>query len=157
MIIAFLALLALVNLILGGLWSYVPDSMTAEGPLPEELTVEGILGTLFAPIAWLIGIPWDEAMTGGRLLGLKIATNEFVAYIELGANPEMLSERSRVIMSYALAGFANFGSIGIQLGGLAIMAPERRADLARIAFPALFAGFLAANTTAAVAAVLYVG
>lgn len=156
MIIAFLSLLALLNLIVGWGWSWIPAALTTDGPLPAEMTIEALLGFLFAPLAWLIGIPWEEAAVGGRLLGLKIATNEFVAFIEMGADPEALSVRSRIIMSYALAGFANVGSIGIQLGGLSLMAPERRADLARLAIPALFAGFLAANTTAAVAALLIV-
>jgi CNT family concentrative nucleoside transporter len=146
MLVVFVALVALVNLGLGAL--------PALGGAP--LSAERILGAAFAPLAWLVGVPWDEAAAAGQLLGKKTVLNEFVAYAELAAlPPEAMSPRSRLLMTYALAGFANFGSLGIMVGGLApLLPPERRADLARLAARSLPAGLLATCTTAALVGIL---
>jgi CNT family concentrative nucleoside transporter len=141
MLIVFVALVALVNL---GL-----QALPAVGGAP--LSAERILGIAFAPLAWLVGVPWTEAATAGQLLGKKTVLNEFVAYADLAAlPPEALSARSRLLMTYALAGFANFGSLGIMVGGLAPLLPaERRADAARLAAKSLPAGLLSTCITAA--------
>jgi len=143
MLIVFVALVALVNL---GL-ALLPDVAGA------PLSAERILGVVFAPLAWLVGVPWAEAGVAGQLMGKKTVLNEFVAYLDMAAlPPEALSQRSRLLMTYALAGFANFGSLGIMLGGLApLLPPERRADLARLAAKSVPAGLL---TTCIVAAIV---
>ncbi len=140
MLIAFIALVAMVNYALG----WVGTSL------------QEIFGFVFAPLAWTMGIPWEEARTFGNLLGTKIAINEFVGYIELinAANSGALSPRSVVIGTYALCGFANFSSLAIQIGGIGAMAPERRSDLARLGLKAMFAGAFASWLTACVAGVL---
>jgi CNT family concentrative nucleoside transporter len=142
MLIVFVALVALANLMLGAL----------PGVAGAPLSVERVLGTLFAPLAWAVGVPWTEAGVAGQLLGKKTVLNEFVAYVDMAAlPPEALSPRSRLLMTYALAGFANFGSLGIMLGGLSpLVPPERRADLARLAAKSLPAGLLATCITAAI-------
>jgi CNT family concentrative nucleoside transporter len=146
MLIVFVALVALVNLALGAL--------PAVGGAP--LSAERILGIAFAPLAWLVGVPWAEAPTAGQLLGKKTVLNEFVAYAELAAlAPDALSQRSRLLMTYALAGFANFGSLGIMVGALAPLLPgHRRADLARLAARSLPAGLLSTCITAAIVGLL---
>ena len=128
MLIVFLALIALVNLILGlsgdGFWWCLERLQLAEsGDEHSRWSLEAILGTAFAPLAWLIGIEWADCPRAGELMGLKMATNEFVAYGRLAdwAKPDssvQISDRTRVILTYALCGFANFSSIGIQLGGI---------------------------------------
>jgi CNT family concentrative nucleoside transporter len=140
MLIVFVALVALVNLCL--------QALPAVAGAP--LSAERILGTLFAPLAWLVGVPWSEAGVAGQLLGKKTVLNEFVAYADMAAlPPEALSPRSRLLMTYALAGFANFGSLGIMVGGLSSLMPvERRAELARLAAKSLPAGLLATCITA---------
>ncbi len=148
MLIAFLALLALLDLILQG------SSGLVLGQAPEWFTVRGLLGYLFAPLAFLMGVAdWGEAVQVGQLLGVKMATNELVAYLDL-IGMEELSDRSRLIAVYALCGFANFGSIGIQIGGLSALAPERRKDISILGLRAMLAGSFAANATACVAAIL---
>lgn len=142
MLIAFLGLLELFNALLS--W------------LHEGLTLQGMLGRVFAPIAWMLGVPAAEAAQVGSLLGTKIAVNEYVAFRELVALSQeaetVLSERSRVIASYALCGFANVGSIAIQIGGLGGICPERRGEFARLGFRAMIAGAFASFSTAATAA-----
>lgn len=139
-LIVFVALVALANLILGGLLVF-----------GEPLTVQRLLGWIFAPLAWLTGVPWSEAGEGGRLLGVKLTLTEFVAFIELGRTPvEAISERTRMLMTYALCGFANIGSVGITVTGLSVLMPERRAEVLEIVWKALFAGFLATLMTASV-------
>ncbi len=148
MLIAFLALLALLDLLLQG------GSGLILGHAPEWFTVRGLLGYLFAPLAFLMGVPdWGEAVQVGQLLGVKMATNELVAYLDF-VGMEELSERSRLIAVYALCGFANFGSVGIQIGGLSALAPERRKDISILGLRAMLAGTFAANATACVAAIL---
>jgi CNT family concentrative nucleoside transporter len=156
MLLVFLALIAVINGLLGwlgGMFGFVG----ADGS--GAWSLEGILGTLFWPIAWLIGIETNDCAAAGQLLGLKMATNEFVAYGQLAEwnVPESavkISERTREIMMFALCGFANFSSIGIQLGGIGGMAPERRGDLARLGLRAMLGGTLASFMTACFAGLL---
>jgi CNT family concentrative nucleoside transporter len=145
MLIVFVALVALVNIILGVL----PDLWSA------KITLQRTLGWAMAPVCWLMGIPWAEAATAGSLMGQKIVLNEFIAYIELARlPPDALSERSRLIMTYAMCGFANFGSLGIMIGGIAAMAPERRAEIASLGPRTIVSGTLATCMTAALVGVL---
>ena len=110
----------------------------------QPLTLEVLIGWAFAPIAWLMGVPWDEAVTVGSLLGIKTVLNEFIAYVNLQAmDPGVLSETSKLIALYAVCGFANLSSVGIQISGIGAMCPERRNDLAKLGFSALYAATLA--------------
>jgi CNT family concentrative nucleoside transporter len=146
MLIVFVALVALANALLSAL----PDVQGA------PLTLERVFGWLFAPLAWLIGVPAAEAMTAGALLGKKTVLNELIAYVDMARLPaNALSERSRLLLTYALCGFANFGSLGIMLGGLSALLPaERRAELAQLGMKSIFAGLLATCLTAAIVGVL---
>lgn len=149
MLIAFMSLLALFNAILGWAGGLVGF---------EGLSLQAILGYICAPLAWLMGAPWEECLLVGQLIGEKTAINELVAYFHfaeiLRDTPEMLSERSRVIATYALTGFSNLMSIGILIGGIGAIAPSRRADLARLGLLALLGGSLACFLTATVAGIL---
>lgn len=119
------------------------------------LSLVRVLGWLLTPLAWLIGIPWPEANTAGQLMATKIIINELFAYIDMAALPAtQLSDQSRHIMTYALCGFANFGSLGIMIGGLTAMCPERSADILRLAPRSIWSGFLATSMTGAVIALL---
>jgi len=121
----------------------------------EAITLERIAGWIFAPIAWLMGIPWSEATTAGSLLGVKSVLNEFIAFIQLtGVPPEALSDRSRLITIYGLCGFANLASIGIQISGIGTMAPERRGDLALLAWPAFVAATLGSCMTGCIVGIV---
>ena len=142
MLLVFVALVALVNGALGAL----PDVAGA------PLTLERIFGWLFAPLAWLIGVPAREALAAGKLLGEKTVLNEFIAYLDLARmGADQLSPRSALLMTYALAGFANFGSLGIMLGGLdALLPKERRAELATLGMKSIPAGLLSTCITAAI-------
>lgn len=143
MIIVLVALVALVN---AGL-SLLPES----GGTP--LTLQRALGWIMAPLMWLVGIPWSEASTAGSLMGTKTVLNEFIAYVDLSRLPEgALSERSRLLVIYALCGFANPGSLGIMIGGLGTMAPQRRSEIVALGARSIVAGTLATCLTAAVAA-----
>ena len=145
MLIVFVALVALINAALALAPEFAGDA----------LTLERILGWLFAPVAWLIGIPWSEALVAGELLGTKLVLNEFLAYLDLAALPEgALSERSVLILAYAMCGFANFGSVGIMVGGLLAMIPERRREVLQLAPRSLVSGTLATLTTGAVIALV---
>ncbi len=159
MLLAFIALIALTNALIGLPFGLYNDWMGLEGAAAiEPLTLQRILGWLFWPFAFLIGVPAAECATVGTLLGEKIVLTEFIAYLHLyeslSEGVSALSPRTVVITSYALCGFANFGSIGIQLGGIGGMAPERRHDLARLGLKAMFGGLLASLMTAAVAGML---
>jgi hypothetical protein len=119
------------------------------------VTLERMLGIAMAPVCWLMGIPWGEAATAGALMGIKTILNEFVAYLQLAALPaHALSDRSRLIMLYALCGFANFGSLGILIGGLATMAPERRDDVVSLGFKSIVSGTLSTCLIGAIVGVL---
>mgnify|MGYP000609176894 FL=1 len=145
MLIVFVALVALLNLLLG----LLPDFAG------EPVSLQRLLGVLFAPLVWLMGIPLSEALTAGSLMGVKTILNEFLAYMELAALPaQALSERSEIMMIYALCGFANFGSLGIMLGGMGTMVPERRAEIAALGLKAILGGTLATMMTGAFVGVL---
>jgi CNT family concentrative nucleoside transporter len=133
MLIVLIALVHLVDAVLGAL--------PAIGGAP--VTLERGLGIVMAPICWLMGVPWQEATTAGALMGVKTILNEFVAYLQLAAlPPDALSERSRLIMVYAMCGFANFGSLGIMIGGLTTMAPDRRDDVVSLGAKSIVSGTL---------------
>src|SRR3954469_13540533 len=138
MLISFLALIAMVNALLG----------------LAHLSLEQIFSWVFAPIAWAMGVPWRDAPAVGNLLGTRMALNEFVAYAKLGSMATTLDPKSFTIATFALCGFANFSSIGIQIGGIGALAPSRRHDLARLGLRAMFAGTLANFITATIAGFL---
>ncbi|HIB26575.1 MAG TPA: NupC/NupG family nucleoside CNT transporter [Candidatus Marinimicrobia bacterium] len=140
MLIAFVAMIALVNAILGVM----------------DLSLQQILGWIFSPLAWVMGIPWHEAGTMGTLMGEKLVLTELIAYGDLAElrATNSISDRSAIIASYALCGFANFASVGIQLGGIGGIAPERRKDLAKLGLKAMLGGALASWLTATLAGIL---
>ena len=145
MLISFLALIAMVNGIFGWMHGHA-------GWFPHSL--DAVLGALFAPIAWLIGIPWHSARLVGNLLGTRMVVNELVAYSLLGAQKGMLDARSFTIATFALCGFANLSSIGIQIGGIGALAPTRRNDLARLGLRAMLAGTMANLMSASIVGLL---
>lgn len=152
MLIAFTALVAMTDAIIG--WCGEQYAWLTRKP-DTAWSLSAVLGYLFAPFAWCLGIPRQDLFAAGQLLGLKTVTNEFLAYQQMtGADAPELSERSRVILTYALCGFANFASIGIQIGGIGALVPERRTDLARISVKAMIGGTLACFMTACIAGVL---
>jgi len=146
MLISFLALIALVNGIFGGvhnhLFAWFPSSL------------EQLFGVIFAPIAFVIGIPWRDCVAVGNLLGTRMVINELVAYSMLGAQKGLLDRRSFAIATFALCGFANFSSIGIQIGGISALAPNKRADLAKLGFRAMIAGTMANLMSASIVSIL---
>jgi CNT family concentrative nucleoside transporter len=142
MLLAFISLIALLNILLGGAGSWFGH---------PDLTLQHLLGYLFAPLAWLLGIPWSEALQGGSFIGQKIVVNEFVAYANFVDIKDTLSPRTQAIITFALCGFANFSSIAILLGGLGGMAPQRRPEIARFGLKAVAAASLANFTSAAIA------
>lgn len=138
MLLVLVALVSLVNQLL----ALLPEA----GGAP--LTLQRMLGWLMAPLVWSMGVPWSEAPTAGALMGTKTVLNEFIAYLDLAAlPPDALSERSRIIMTYALCGFANFGSLGILLGGMGAMVPERRTEIVGLGLRSIVAGTLATCLT----------
>jgi concentrative nucleoside transporter, CNT family len=143
MLIAFLALVALANGIMLGIHNWPGFAW-----FPESL--QQVMGWVFKPVAWLIGIPWQDAGKVGSLLGTRMIANELVAFIDLGKLKDVLDPRSFTIATYALCGFANLSSIGIQIGGIGALAPERRNDLARLGFRAMLAGTAANLISAAI-------
>jgi CNT family concentrative nucleoside transporter len=146
MLLAFVAMIALVNGILGGIGGWFGV---------EDLTLQRILGMLFAPIAFVIGVPWGEALQAGSLIGQKIAVTEFYAYISFVEIKETLTPHTQVIVTFALCGFANFASIAILLGGLGSIVPERRKDVARLGVKALVGGTLSNLMSAALAGLFF--
>ena len=123
----------------------------------RPITLQRMLGILLSPLAWLVGVPWSEAPAAGALLGTKTVLNEFIAYLDLAHLPEgALSLRSRMLMTYALCGFANFGSLGILIGGLTTMAPERRDEIVGLGMKSIVAGTLATCMTGAIVGMLWV-
>lgn len=161
MLLAFTALIALINAIIGwvGDFSGVNAWLSQGKDAPVSLSLNMILGELLRPIAFLIGVPWQEANTAGALIGQKIVLNEFIAYGELakvpiGEGAGMISNHTKLILTYALCGFANFASIAIQIGGIGGLAPDRRTDLARFGLRAVLGGSIATFMTATIAGVL---
>ncbi len=147
MLIAFLGLIAMVNGVLG--WVHTLPLM---GWLPPSL--QGILGVLFSPIAWLLGVKYNDCATIGNLLGTRLILNEFVAFVDLGKVKASLDPRSFTIATYALCGFANLSSIAIQIGGIGALAPSRKSDLARLGLKAVAAGTMANFMSACIAGML---
>jgi CNT family concentrative nucleoside transporter len=133
MLIAFVALIALLNMMVGGIGGWFGL---------EHLTIQKILGYLFAPVALILGIPWGHAVDVGSLLGIKLIVNEFVAYVDLVKIKEGLDPHSLAIVTVALCGFANLSSLAVLLGGLGVIAPNRRGDIARMGMKAILAGTL---------------
>jgi CNT family concentrative nucleoside transporter len=150
MLISFLALIALTNGILGG----VHNGLAHFGVTWFPASLEKILGTLFAPVAWIIGVPWRDCMAIGSLLGTRMALNEVVAFSLLGPQRAALDPRSFTIATFALCGFANLSSIGIQIGGIGALAPNKRGELARLGFRAMLAGTMANLISASIAGML---
>jgi CNT family concentrative nucleoside transporter len=145
MLIVFVALVHLANTLLG----LLPDFAGA------PVTLQRALGIVMAPVCWLMGVPWDQAPAAGMLMGIKTVLNEFVAYLEFARLPAgALDERSRLIMLYALCGFANFGSLGIMVGGLTVMAPARRADVVALGAKSIVSGTLSTCLIGAIVGVL---
>ena len=146
MLLAFIALIALINGILGAIggWFNFPG-----------LTLELILGYLFAPLAFAIGVPWHEAVMAGAFIGQKIVLNEFVAYASFAPQIGDLSDKTVAVISFALCGFANISSVAILLGGLGKLAPSRRTDIAKLGMKAVVAGVLASLLSASIAGMLF--
>ncbi|WP_010196558.1 NupC/NupG family nucleoside CNT transporter [Bacillus sp. m3-13] len=142
MLLAFIALIALINGILGGIGGWFGS---------DNFSLDFVLGYLFAPLAFVIGIPWSEAVAAGNLIGQKLVLNEFVAYSTFSAQLDMFSDKSIAVISFALCGFANLSSLAILLGGLGNLAPSRRPDIARLGFRAIIAGTLSNLLSAAIA------
>lgn len=152
MLLAFIALIALLNGIIGGVGGWFGYG---------ELNLQTILGWVFRPLAWVIGVPWNEAEIAGAMIGEKLVLNEFVAYVDFVKylSPEssvVLAEKTKAIITFALCGFANFSSIAILIGGLGTMAPNRRKDIARLGIKAVIAGSLSNLMSAAIAG-LFIG
>jgi CNT family concentrative nucleoside transporter len=145
MLVSFIALVALLNGGFGAVHGWLPW-------FPPDL--QTVLGWIFRPIAWIMGVSWRDSGTVGTLLGTRMVLNEFIAYAQLGPMKGALDPRSFTIASFALAGFANFSSVGIQLGGIGALAPERKGDLARLGFRAMLAGTLANFLSATIAGIL---
>ena len=139
MLISFVALIALVNAMLGAAGGWVGL---------QGFSLQTIFGWVFAPVAWSLGVPWKDAATIGNLLGTRMVLNEFIAFAQLGGMKDVLDPRSFTIATFALCGFANFASIGMQIGGIGALAPSRRGDLARLGLRAMLAGTLANFLTA---------
>ncbi len=146
MLIAFVAMIALINGLLGGVGAWFGL---------EDLTLQGILGKLLAPLAWLLGVPWHEAAAAGSLIGQKFIMSEFIAYLSFSEIRDTLSPQTQVLITFGLCGFANLTSIAILLGGMGSLVPERRQDIAALGFMSVLAGTLS-NLMSAVLAVLFV-
>jgi len=144
MLIAFIALVAMVNWLLG-LFGNLGN---------QPLTMERILSWIFTPLAWMMGVPWRDAGTVGTLLGTRLVLNEFIAYQQLTSLRESLSPRAFLVATYAICGFANLGSIGVMIGGIGSLVPNRRRELAQLGLRSMVAGTLACYTTACIAAIL---
>jgi concentrative nucleoside transporter, CNT family len=145
LLIAFIALIALANGLLGGVGEWFGY---------DGLTFQKVLGWVFAPVAWLIGVPWDEAAQAGTYIGEKTVLNEFVAYSDFGPDVKNLSDQTVVVVTFALAGFANFASIAIQIGAIGGLAPGRRGEVSQLGLKALLAGSLVNLANAAIAGVV---
>ncbi|WP_059104308.1 NupC/NupG family nucleoside CNT transporter [Shouchella shacheensis] len=146
MLLAFIALIALMNGVLGGIGGWFGFG---------SLSLEMILGWVFAPIAFIVGVPWSEALQAGSYIGQKIVLNEFVAYAAFAPEMEGLTPKTNIVVSFALCGFANLGSLAILLGGLGSLAPNRRSDIAKLGIRSVVAGALASLLSAAIAGMLF--
>jgi CNT family concentrative nucleoside transporter len=151
MLLAFLALIAMINYPL----EWLGELLGIDAALGKPLNLALILGYILSPIAWIIGVPWADAVTVGGLIGQKVVANEFVAYLALGDAKDLMSDKAVLISTYALCGFANFSSIAIQIGGIGGLAPERKSDIARMGLRAVLGGTLATMMTATIAGVLH--
>ena len=145
LLIALIAMIAMLSAILGGVGSIFGQ---------DNWSLEGLFGLLFAPVAWLIGVPWDDVMQVGNFIGQKTILNEFVGYTAFGENIDQLSDKAIMLSSFALAGFANISSIGIQIGAIGGLVPERRGEIAKLGPKALFGGFLTNMLNAAIVGVI---
>ena len=145
MLIAFVSLISLANTLIGGI----------TGLFGMRLTLQQILGYVFSPLSFAMGVPWKDAITAGGLLGQKMILNEFVAYVDYSHVMTTLSDKTRVIMSFALLGFANMSSLALLIGGLGGMAPNRRTEIATVGMRAVLAGFLASMLNGVIAGMLY--
>tara|TARA_Y100000994_G_scaffold74847_1_gene61605 strand:- start:3554 stop:4816 length:1263 start_codon:yes stop_codon:yes gene_type:complete len=158
MILVFVAFISLINQLLNllGYYSGLNELITQQNNIYNNLSLEMIFGYLFSPIAWLIGIPFEDILLAGQLLGEKTVANEFIAYESLGnmIKNNQLTEKTTIMATYFLCGFANFLSIGIQIGGIGAIAPSRRIDLSRLGFKALIAGTVASLLTAVIVGIL---
>tara|TARA_B100001250_G_scaffold215304_1_gene184740 strand:- start:76 stop:1338 length:1263 start_codon:yes stop_codon:yes gene_type:complete len=158
MILVFVAFISLINQLLNLLGDYsgLNELITTQNNIYNNLSLEMIFGYLFSPIAWLIGIPFEDILLAGQLLGEKTVANEFIAYESLGTmiQNNQLTEKTTIMATYFLCGFANFLSIGIQIGGIGAIAPSRRIDLSRLGFKALIAGTVASLLTAVIVGIL---
>jgi len=173
MLIGFIALIAVIDVVLNWADSIIDGKLLGGALVDYKITgntspivreyagifpgsLQTLFGTLLRPLAWLMGVPWEDAGAVGNLLGVKLSLNEFVAFGNLGSyiQAEAIGARSHAIATYALCGFANFSSIGIQLGGISSLAPERRGDLAKVVLRAMFGGAFASWTTACVAGIM---
>jgi CNT family concentrative nucleoside transporter len=155
MLIAFIAIVALMNALLlwiGGFWGINNLLQTNFG---KPLSLELIFGMIFQFVAFGIGVPWSDSMTVGGLMGIKLVLNEFVAYTRMAEVVPILSQKSIVIATYALCGFANFSSIAIQIGGISPLAENRRGDIAKLGLKAVLGGTIATWMTATIAGMLY--
>lgn len=158
MLIGLIALIALVNWLLGALGNFAGAhgaSLAFIGIDIRHLSLDQILGTLFSGVAWLMGVPWNQTHAAGSLMGTKMVVNEFVAYLDLAKIKSSLDPRTMMIVSFALCGFANFGSVAIQVGGIGELEPSRRTDLAKLGFKALICGTLASYLSATIAGLLF--
>jgi concentrative nucleoside transporter, CNT family len=161
MLLAFIALIALVNAPIQWFGTHawgdggsINAWLSASAGRPVELSLQTLFGWVLAPLAWLIGVPWQDANLVGSFIGEKVVINEFVAYVDMSGHLGQMTQQSQLIATYALCGFANFSSIAIQIGGIGGLAPSRRADLARFGFRAVLGGSLATFMTATIAGVL---
>ena len=157
MLLVFTAMIAMVNYVLGdlfGAWTGLNGVVDANFEQFSQFNLEFILGIIFAPIAWLLGVDWADSMIVGQLLGIKTTINEFVGYAQLEGVKDQLSDKSLLIATYALCGFANFASIGIQIGGISAIAPGQRKILTELGIKALIGGTIASFLTAAIAGIL---
>jgi CNT family concentrative nucleoside transporter len=146
MLIGFIAIISLANYVFGWAQAHVG--------VAQPCTIQNVFGWVNAPIAWIMGVPWHDCQAIGQFLGERIVLNEFVGYLDLTTHAKELDPRSFMIATYALCGFANFGSIAIQVGGIGSLAPERRGEMAKVGIRAMIGGLLAAYMTACLAGFL---
>ena len=156
MLIAFIALIALINALLSGLGDITGLNSTCQAQFGKPLSLELLFGMVFQFIAVVIGVPWKDALNVGSLMGIKLVLNEFVAYLRMSdlVAAGQLSPKAIVIATYALCGFANFSSIAIQIGGISPLAENRRSDIAKLGLKAVLGGTIATWMTASIAGLL---